>query len=283
MNETRFRPNLDIDLDVNLDLERIDTARTRALDALVRAWEEHRACLEAIDEMGLGFGSAPRHKVFGILSTHRSDKDQALEAFRVNLDRDIWNHVLEHTRLGVLMGSRRRSEFIRELAHRTPPASRARIEELLAGLAKQRVELLEQTVFDLFERIYPRHQVRGTTEFPVKIILHEIIDWMGPGSRFESVLTDLSCVLATLDSRPVPLPGKGLFARVKKAYDFEADFSPVPGEIQTSKVRVKWFKNRNVHVWLEREDLRRRMNEIVARRLSASNDAPDRTAHETSS
>ncbi len=236
--------------------------RARALACVEQAWDTCHEAREATGRMLGGTRVYFERDTFGALSKY-DQKERQLETYRTELDRQIWRYLLEATELGPLMGSKQREAFEKGLERDVPHATMENIFATFSELVGRADEIFAQTVADLFSQLQRRFKSHEGFGFGERLIFAGAVDWMGFRSHIESIMMDLSTVLYTLDGKPRPTRSTGIFALIKQGFEHDRNHKPVPGEVQTEYVRVKWFKNQNAHVWILRDDLRAKMNEIL--------------------
>lgn len=250
----------------DLQAEDLLTHRADVLEKLGLAWDACDAARASRASMLPGVRVAG-FEAFGVFTKHKRSRERAIEECRRELDRRIWYHLLTSTELGALMGSRGRERFERLVELKTPPVTSESVERLLLTLDEQRDTIFARMVADVFELLHPRHRRDRAMNFDHKLIAYGVMDRVGMGSRVERLLMDLSTILRTLDGASLPTHDSSIYGALVEAFETDSNFDPVSGEVENGYMRVKWFKNRNLHIWLLREDLRVKMDGLLASHL----------------
>lgn len=185
------------------------------------------------------------------------------ETMRV-LDTYLWDFLLHQSGNRSFMDAAARREWDRQVDQgETPPLNyetiKTTFEELLSR--DKREEMLEAGVINLFRGLSWDYKSNSPVKLGPRIIVNHLVDstictW--PNHDKCNILDDLSRVLHLYDSKPEPDVRNGWWPRIKEVCQ-------VQKEVSTDYLRVKWFKNGNGHVYILRDDLRKHLNQIIAK------------------
>lgn len=252
-----------------------DLIRKSSAEALCahrdRAIEQIDAALSALAEASRAFGAATSSD--GYLSPLGSSLAYSVsprsvhgtghlrETLRKHIDSASWRHVAQATGLLSYMDAESRKQFAKECDENPPPftidALRATFENHLAGLG----DTLSRSIYNVF-RVCDHKRYRSNQMYLIgpKIVLDGVLTPHGFNnhSTGRDTLDDIDRILHLLDDRPAPDFRGNIASQI-----LGARRGASAGEVETEYMRVKFFKNGNVHVYFSRMDLIKRANQRI--------------------
>lgn len=250
-------------------LEELCAHRERALEryrATFKAYlAAHEAGIRAVN--GTQFHGPPEiARAFGY-QPRAADEDEFVGACRSSLDEQIWRYVINATRLGDVMDSTAREELENGLRTAVPHATLDNMRATLSTLHGDAAKIMCRGVITLFERLSPEYRRHDAFRFTGRFVLKGALRayaYGGGWSGFrgaDGLLRDLERVLAVFDGQAPP----EYIASVSNKL-LTATRGWQIGIMETDKLRIRWFKNGNLHVDVLNPEHIERINAILADR-----------------
>jgi hypothetical protein len=187
-----------------------------------------------------------------------------LEDFTQDLDRRLWQLVFDRTEIPRYMDAQARTDFNRSLRETPPAFTVENVRSTLVSAASQVDLMFARGLYDLFCK-RPRHlrtNAREPFKLPAKLIWSMMVatDWLRVDRlqlRYDAThkINDLDRVLSTLageDFHPDTLPTK-INAAWQQSNVYE-----------DAMLKVRGFRNGNLHVWIKRQDVIDKANRVIA-------------------
>ena len=191
-----------------------------------------------------------------------------------NLDRAIWDYLLERSKLGDVMDHTAKEEWRDRLKADPPEATLENMRATLLGLYARAGEILENGVVNLFERLLPRYKRHDAYRFTGKFILSGAIRSYGGWDygHADQAIKDLERMLYIFDGKPPPS-----YVRSIHAHDEELAVSIIDkvslqlrantgGELEDERLLLRWFKKGTLHCYVLKPEHVERLNAILAKR-----------------
>jgi hypothetical protein len=199
--------------------------------------------------------------------------DEKREAYdrevRQALDRDIWKALLRLTGLASLMDHTAYKQFEAELASDPPEVTAETVRATFQQLKADAHNIFLRGLVKLFQGLDREYRSHDGFKIGSRIVSSWSLTEMG-NLRDDTAakLRDLERVFRVLDGKPIeegwhceitaPLYGVG------NKWHGGQKWTPIPGEAETTYGKVKWYQNKNVHIFPSRPDLVRKMNRLIA-------------------
>ncbi len=191
-------------------------------------------------------------------------RDAFAASVTLEIDRSAWQALLEITGGGELMDRQAKEEWRASLKN-PAPFTVENCKATFGHLWGNRRELFLRGIANTFSQLDRRFRSHDGFKIGARLILDFALDttfsrslhWRYNGK--EDTLTDVERLFYELESLPYPGPAQSIAKRI-------ADLSPaeLPAVVKGDYFRARVFKNGNVHLWFEREDLLREVNKLLA-------------------
>ncbi|HFV0602886.1 TPA: DUF4942 domain-containing protein, partial [Escherichia coli] len=145
--------------------------------------------------------------------------ETAMKAITRNLDREIWRDLMQRSGMLSLMDAQARDEWYRSLEEDNfPEISEANILSTSEQLHRNRDEMAERGVINLFRGLSRTHNSGSPCKFGSKIILNNLVkwDWWGFGLNHgpqAGRLADLERILYLFSGKPIPTDRDNILIR----------------------------------------------------------------------
>lgn len=263
--------------------------RGRAMALAEEARLQYRAYLDKIKEAGevarrASPTDAPFYKLGENIEYCGKDQAKFAEKVRQDIDRCMWGHLLTITGIEGLMDKQARDEFDRQLASEPPEITLDNIRATFEHFKTESHRIFRRGLVNVFRNLareYRSHD--GFKLGPRTIIDHGVGEY-----KEYNTFADADRIMHILDGVPV---GAGWYSSLAaylrrdvktewrskgKHWTSGGETVIIPGELTTRYWRVKWFQNKNVHLWCLRPDLLRRANRLIAEHFEdALGEGPD--------
>jgi len=191
------------------------------------------------------------------------DAQASLEVYRQQLDSQVWMHLMARTGANKLMDRTQKNEFWHELRDGAPEVTEKAIRDFLMDLAGDADLIFRRGLARVFGELDRRFKSHDAFKIGARIVLTNIFDDDGHWnyhSNAPEVIADVERSFAILDGKT---PQAGLLKQVitedrGHAYQARQSISITP------YFKVRTYKNGNCHLWLMRDDLVLKANELLA-------------------
>ena len=196
--------------------------------------------------------------------------DAAREDFRKgkarHLDKGIWQHLVEATKLERLMDRTARAELREQLADVDgwPEVTVENVYATIEGFEARSYEIFQRGIANVFSSLDRRFRSHDGFKIGNRIVLNNaLVDghWCYH-KRQDEALRDVERTFYTLDGREHPERAAGVIPDIDAVKG--GMFDRRQFEIENDYFRVRGFKNGNLHLWFTRKDLVRKINRILA-------------------
>lgn len=175
-----------------------------------------------------------------------------------DVDRRMWRQTIELTGFNKFMDKIARKEFTDSLEKNPPAFTVENVRSTLLSSYNQADEFMRRGIVELFRGLGAQYKANDAFKIGKKIILR---NWftvfcgsLSVNYNQESEMNDLDRVVRTLDGVDFK---EHLFSqsmrKVIKSMEYEDEY-----------FKIKAFKNGNAHLWLKRDDLTDKINDIIA-------------------
>ena len=212
------------------------------------------------------------------LKTGEDPRADYLERTRQDLDRRIWSHLVDFMGLERVMDRTERDAFRAALADNPPPATAENCARTFARLIGDADTIFRRGIALAFSGLDRRFRSHDGFKIGARIVLSYGMDSSGYWSRGrDETLRDVERTFYTLDGKEQPERSGGIIGALSLAKGKRWGAAAYMAEDEYFRVRV--FLNGNVHVWFKRDDLVRKVNELLGEyygaTLGAGADAAD--------
>lgn len=228
-------------------------------DARLLASEGYRA-LALADERMKGL------RYYAGLSARARPQKTVHETLR-EIDRQFWRRGLELTGLDRLMDATEKAKLEEQIRSRKCPAfERDEIARIFGDMYADSDEMFRRGLVRIFQKLSGNYRSHSAFKIGPRFIMRLMLQFnlhggAAIGYRATDELDDLARVLYILDGRP------------HRPRELESDinqaFSEKPWEFENDLIRVKGFRNQNLHVYIKRQGLIDKVNRIIAEHYGA--------------
>ena len=175
-----------------------------------------------------------------------------------DVDRRMWRQTMELTGFNKYMDKIARKEFTDSLDKNPPEFTIDNVRSTLISSYNQAEEFMNRGVVELFRNLFAQYKTNDAFKIGKKIILR---NWftvfcgdLSVNYNQEPEMNDLDRVVRTLDGVEFK---EHLFSQsMRKMIKYK--------EYEDEYFKIKAFKNGNAHLWLKRDDITDKINDIIA-------------------
>lgn len=257
------------DIICSTSIERIVTVRQNVLQQLTSVMQQ----ISEISRLTQSIGGETAER-WGMTPGNRYEcwllqtPEKAMPVMIRNIDRKIWDDLMQRSGMLALMDAQARNEWYQNLEdNKFPEISEANILSTFKQLHDNRSETFERGVINVFKGLSWNYKTNCPRYFGKKIIMESLVrhdQWgfhFSRGSR-SNQLVDLERMLHLLDGKPVPDNRVDIASRFdnhvsyhgKNAEGFSDDY-----------LSIRYFQKGSAHITFKRSDLVEKMNDIIAR------------------
>lgn len=210
-------------------------------------------------EVAKAFATAPDKRTRDVLG-----RDNFAAVITTTIDRAAWSALMDQLGGDSLMDRQAKEEWRASLKD-PPPFTAENCKATFAHLWGSRRDLFLRGIANTFSRLDRRFRSHDGFKIGGRLIIEsalETVGWSTPHWRNHDrrdTFADVERLLAELDGQPAPGPQTSIVERIR-----DVRTANLPCVLQGDYFRVRVFKNGNLHIWFEREDLLREVNKLLA-------------------
>lgn len=249
-------------------------ARIRANQAYLAAWDA-MAEAHAMAKLAAPSGTFDLPWVAG---GSRYGRDQLsfddVEKYRAyvekGLNRSVWDHVIRSTNLDQLMDRQERDAFRAQLNDNPPEATVENIAATIERLVGDSDLIFKRGIANVFSKLDRRFRSHDGFKIGSRLVLSNAISEFGAWNHYshhDDNLVDIERTFAILDRKEQPTRDAGIVGAINAG---RRGLSRSAYEVSSPYFRAKCFKNGNIHLWFERDDLVEQVNLLLAEYYGAN-------------
>tara|TARA_R110000868_G_scaffold362700_1_gene624947 strand:+ start:1292 stop:2425 length:1134 start_codon:yes stop_codon:yes gene_type:complete len=179
------------------------------------------------------------------------------------MDRRCWAALMEQLGFDQLLDQQARKEFHDGLRDDPVPFTPDNCAATFGNIWTNRRDLYLRGIANVFAKLDRRFRSHNGFKIGARLIIDRALNEWGSWDRYErrDTLRDVERVFLELDEKPPVSEGHSIASQV-------ADSARVRGSLPTviegDYFRVRVFKNGNLHIWFERDDLLQSVNLLLA-------------------
>jgi protein-L-isoaspartate O-methyltransferase len=191
--------------------------------------------------------------------------DRFMAIVKLDLDRAIWRHCINASKLATVFDKTERDKFERGLnGTDVPEATPDNLAATLRALILCAPAILSRGVVELFKNLSREHKTNDRFTIGDKFILNHVLTEDDGWQHFsygwmQDHLVDLERQLCVILGRTPPDHMANVVAKMR-----EHGLRTEPREVETDLLRVKWFKKGTVHAWIKDPEHVAKVNRIIA-------------------
>lgn len=192
------------------------------------------------------------------------DLDKSLEAYRQQIDRRIWDHLLNQMGIRKMMDAEGLKELQNSINSDVPEATADNVRATLQTLHGDTDMIFRRGLVNCFAKLDRRFKSHDGFKIGSRIIIDRAFCDMSGNTSWGSTwdtIADVERVLAILDDEK-PEGSNALRSAVDR--DRRGHYGPQQSQTETAYFRIDGFKNGNAHLWFTRDDLVKKANMILA-------------------
>lgn len=253
------------------DIGAMCDARNRAIAGWVearRAFLETASTMMAICPGAMLPLAQPDYRASGIelhnAFLRKDDGTEFAKLYTLEVDRRCWSHLLDITGAASLMDRQAKEEW-RESLKNPAPFTVENCKATFGHLWGSRRDLFLRGIANTFSRLDRRFRSHDGFKIGARVIIDNALEtagWSTPHWRDydrRDTFADVERLLYELDGKAAPDPVDSIQNRVT-----ELRICNLPEVLHTDYFRVRVFKNGNLHIWFERDDLLKQVNLLLA-------------------
>lgn len=193
-----------------------------------------------------------------IFPIHQFRGYHGIESLKKDVDRRMWRQTIELTGFNKYMDKKARQEFSDSLEKNPPEFTVDNVRSTLLSSYQQAETFMNRGIVELFRNLGANYKTNDAFKIGKKLILR---NWftvfcgsLSVNYNQEPEMNDLDRVVRTLDGVEFK---EHLFSqsmrKVINTMEYEDEY-----------FKIKAFKNGNAHLWLKREDITDKINDIIA-------------------
>lgn len=200
-------------------------------------------------------------------------RERFIKSVENNIDANVWEDLLDVTKLRSLMDSKAMQQF-RDGLSDPAPVTPDTVHATLQALRGDSWMIFKRGLLSVFERLCRDYKSHDGFKIGKRIVLEHGVQVEKYYSSLRAVdtLLDVDRIFHVLDGKPAPEYQYGLCAAIRLGLSS----SPMQTDIQTPYFRVKLYKKGTIHLFPLRDDLVQKVNLIIADHFGATlGAAPD--------
>lgn len=243
--------------------------RDRSLELAMEARDAYLAMQAKLKEArGVAARAAPErmpfYKLDEFIASNHDKPEKLAAAIRADLDRAMWNSLLALTGVGGLMDKQARNEFEQQLASDPPEVTFDNVRATFRQFRSDAHTIFRRGLVNVFKNLCREYRSHDGFKIGNRIILTYVMTDSGY-FHGNAELEDADRIMHVLDGKTI---GEGWYSPLCGALRNAATGSWSTGiragSLDTEYWHIKWFKNRNAHLYPKRLDLLRRANRLIA-------------------
>lgn len=220
-------------------------------DAIIIELENMDKCKKRAEELCKSVGTY-------IFPVHQFRGYQGIEVLTRDVDRRMWRQTMEISGFNKYMDKVARNEFTDSLEKNPPEFNIDNVRNTLISSYNQADTFMKRGIVQLFRNLGAQYKTNDAFKISKKIILR---NWftvfcgsLSVNYNQEPEMNDLDRVVRTLDGKEF------------KEHHFSQSMRKMISsmEYEDEYFKIKAFKNGNAHLWLKRDDITDKINDIIA-------------------
>jgi predicted RNA methylase len=203
-------------------------------------------------------------------ANHRFEKVDARAEFArlvtIEIDRANWRHLLDFCGFDALLDRQAREEFETALREDPPAFNATNCAATFGEIYGNRREYFLRGIANTFMRLDRRFRSHNGFKIGGRLIIDGAVSYYGTWNSYDrrDTLFDVERIFWELDGKSVKSMRDEINSVVPAVEAASRDRYSLPAVVQGDYFRVRVFKNGNLHVWFERQDLLEQVNKLLA-------------------
>lgn len=260
------------DLAIKATIETIQGCRDAALTKYREAFEHYKVNQQMLgqawtlaEQASPGYNVRPTEaEAKAIKKAWRGDDaEKYVELIRRSIDRDVWHYLLNAHGFSKFMDRKAKEEFEALLRENPPAPTPETVHATLADLVADRDVYLRRGIALAFAQLDRRFRSHDGFKIGDRVVIPWAISyhgWVNDDRAEVRVIHDIERVFFTLDGKPVPEDYGGIVGKLSEQLH-QRNYA---GTVSNAYIRLRFFKNLNVHLWFTRKDLLVQVNKLLA-------------------
>ncbi len=199
------------------------------------------------------------------------ERDAFMSSAREVLDVDVWSHVMDLLDIDRLMDAQYKKKFRDALINNPPEATVDNIFATVQGLLANADTTFVRGIANVFSSLDRRFKSHDGWKIGDRVVITNVMCEYGTWNyhrHTRDYLTDIERIFFVLEKKEPPKGWMGIVQQIendRKGICLTPTLSLTHGEY----FRVRIFKNGNAHIWFERDDLLRKVNQLLGEYYNA--------------
>lgn len=199
--------------------------------------------------------------------TGKTETIPARDAFEriltATVDRRCWTGLMDHLGFDQLLDNQARKEFHDSLRTNPAPFTPEACAATFGNIWTNRREIYLRGIANVFSALDRRFRSHNGFKIGARLIIDSALNEWGSWSRYDrrDTLRDVERVFREIEGKPPVSEALSIAAQVS---EMGRNRASLPDVVHGEYFRVRVFKNGNLHLWFERDDLTRQVNLLLA-------------------
>lgn len=204
--------------------------------------------------------NARRHLLDGVSVPPRAEY---MESVRRVIDTAVWAHVIEQTDLERLMDKKAKDQFRKELQDNPPEVTTENIYATLEGFMVDAKLIFQRGIAEVFSNLDRRFRSHTGWKFGGRVILSHAFNDFGSWNyhrNHDDTLRDIERTFMILDGKEAPANYTSIVSilSAKRGWGRQQTYA------ENEYFRIRCWLNGNAHIYFKRDDLLKRVNQMLA-------------------
>ena len=180
------------------------------------------------------------------------------------VDRQVWARVIELSNIEALMDKKAKDQFTNELMENPPPATEDNIRATVQNLMGKRDVIFKRGIAECFSKLDRRFKSHDGWKIGGRIILDRAFDDSGYwnyGRNHRDTIADVERIFFIVNGQEPPPNYAGVEGKINQERAKRS--GPHRCVVETEFFRVRTYENGNAHIWFLRDDLLRKVNQLL--------------------
>lgn len=247
------------------ELDTLLANRARADDLLTRGIALIAEAAELTPSVGGGNSAIAILGELRSASWYGADTSQGREKLKAGalsrFDTRAWQWLLDRSRMADVMSAKDKAGYEKQLYSAPPPLTRESVIGTFIELFGDRHATWRRGVVELFQSLSGNYKSHDAFKVGKRLVISEAFGkFRDPCDQAD----DLERIICVLTGDEQPAPGDRWGDWVKQARREGAE------SLDVGPALFRWFKNGNMHIWIQRPDLVDQINGIIAEHYGAA-------------
>lgn len=206
---------------------------------------------------------APFGKLAEYVAEYHAKPDKFAKQVQDNIDRSMWGYLLSITGIRGLMDDQAHKEFEQQIASDPPEITADNVRATFQQFKADAHTIFRRGLVNVFTNLERQYRSHDGFKIGSRIVRQSGLSESGHLWDSRDALRDVDRIMHLLDGCKIDAGWTSSLLQMLEGQPSQG-FKIRPGSITTEYWHVKWFMNRNIHLYPLRKDLVRRANRLIA-------------------